>query len=245
MTDKPILDVACGGRMFYFDKNDPRVLFCDKREVHTTLCDGRTFEIKPDMVSDFTNLPFDNNSFKLVVFDPPHLLHNEISPITGYQQIKYGALQGDWKIDLKKGFAECFRVLEPYGILIFKWNETCITVSEILKLTPEKPVFGHKSGKRSNTHWICFMKGENALDYTNRLKAENEKLKVVDNRVAFCNAYDHLQADYKRVVKEKVQIRKQTAKEIYDYIYQSGVINVASDTIKMYFKERYGVEVEE
>ena len=29
---KPILDVACGGKMFYFDKNDPRVLFCDKRE---------------------------------------------------------------------------------------------------------------------------------------------------------------------------------------------------------------------
>ena len=22
---KPILDVACGGKMFYFDKNDPRV----------------------------------------------------------------------------------------------------------------------------------------------------------------------------------------------------------------------------
>ena len=45
------------------------------------------------------------------------------------------------------------------GVLIFKWNETDIKVSEILKLTNEKPIFGHKSGKRSNTHWICFMKG--------------------------------------------------------------------------------------
>lgn len=33
---KPILDACCGGKMFYFDKNDPRVLFQDIREVKTT-----------------------------------------------------------------------------------------------------------------------------------------------------------------------------------------------------------------
>lgn len=43
---KPILDACCGGKMFYFDKNDPRVLFQDIREVKTTLCDGRKFEVK-------------------------------------------------------------------------------------------------------------------------------------------------------------------------------------------------------
>ena len=37
---KPILDVACGGKMFYFDKHDPRVLFADIRSLETTLCDG-------------------------------------------------------------------------------------------------------------------------------------------------------------------------------------------------------------
>ena len=155
---KPILDVACGGKMFYFDKNDSRVLFCDKRKISTTLCDGRLFEVNPDILADFTQLPFESNSFKLVVFDPPHLLHKSDSPITGYQQIKYGA--GDWEEMLTKGFAECFRVVEPQGILIFKWNETDIKVSEVLKCTPEKPIFGHKSGKASKTHWICFMKGE-------------------------------------------------------------------------------------
>ncbi len=166
---KPILDVACGGKMFYFDKNDPRVLFCDKRKLHTTLCDGRTFEVKPDVIADFTQLPFSDNTFKMVVFDPPHLLHNETSPITGYQQIKYGALCGDWREMLTKGFAECFRVLAPDGVLIFKWNETNITVGEILKLTPQKPVFGHKSGKASKTHWLCFMKdGGNAYGGGNK-----------------------------------------------------------------------------
>ena len=27
-----------------------------------------------------------------------------------------------------------------------------------LELTDEKPLFGHISGKRANTHWITFMK---------------------------------------------------------------------------------------
>ena len=72
--------------------------------------------------------------------------------------IKYGHLNGDWKDNIRKGFAECFRVLKHGGFLIFKWNETDIKVSEILKLTPVKPIFGHISGKRANTHWICFMK---------------------------------------------------------------------------------------
>lgn len=155
---KTVLDVCCGGKMFYFDKNDQRVLFCDKRRIKTKLCDGRPFEISPDIVADFTNLPFVDNSFKLVVFDPPHLLHNKDSEITGWQQIKYGALQGDWRTEIQKGFAECFRVLEPSGVLIFKWNETDVPVNEILKLTNIKPLIGHKSGKRSNTHWICFIK---------------------------------------------------------------------------------------
>jgi hypothetical protein len=51
-------------------------------------------------------------------------------------------------------------VLEPHGVLIFKWNETQIKVNEILALTERAPLFGHKSGKRADTHWLCFMKTE-------------------------------------------------------------------------------------
>lgn len=172
-SDKPILDACCGGKMFYFDKHDSRVLFQDIRKVLTTLCDGRPFEVNPDVQADFTDMPYPDGSFSMVVFDPPHLVYSrgkkskmmdiygtlsDKTVPTGYQHIKYGALYADWRDMLTKGFKECFRVLKPGGFLIFKWNETDIKVSEILKLTPEKPVFGHISGKRSNTHWICFMK---------------------------------------------------------------------------------------
>ena len=38
---KLILDCTCGSRMFWFDKQNPLVLFTDNRELNDTLCDGR------------------------------------------------------------------------------------------------------------------------------------------------------------------------------------------------------------
>ena len=64
---------------------------------------------------------------------------------------------------LHRGFAECFRVLRPEGTLIFKWCEYDVPVSEVLALTPEKPLYGHRSGKQSKTHWIAFLKPNNEL----------------------------------------------------------------------------------
>lgn len=159
MSNKNILDACCGGKMFYFDKHDPRVLFQDIREIDTNLCDGRHFEVKPDVLADFTNMPHDDESFSMVVFDPPHLKYTgSKKEADGWQMLKYGYLNKNWRDMLQKGFSECFRVLRHGGFLVFKWNETDIKVSEILKLTPEKPIFGHISGKRANTHWILFMK---------------------------------------------------------------------------------------
>lgn len=161
MDTKPILDACCGGKMFYFDKQDPRVLFQDIREVETTLCDGREFVVKPDVIADFTSMPYPDSSFSAVVFDPPHLKYTgSKKELNGWQMVKYGHLDSDWRDTLRRGFGECFRVLKPNGLLVFKWNETDIPVSEILKLTDQKPVLGHKSGKRSNTHWILFIKTE-------------------------------------------------------------------------------------
>lgn len=153
---QPVLDPACGGRMFWFDKSDDRVLFGDVRDESWELCDGRRFDVRPDMLMDYRDLPFPDETFRMVVLDPPHLRN---AGDTSYMVQKYGCLdQETWKTDIKTMFDECFRVLKPYGTLIFKWNETQIPVSQILKLTAHKPLFGNKQPNRTGTHWIVFMK---------------------------------------------------------------------------------------
>lgn len=157
---RTILDPCCGSRMFWFDKKDDRAVFTDKRSEQHTLCDGRELIIEPDIVMDFTDLQFDDEQFHMVVFDPPHL--NKIGS-SSWMAKKYGKLDETWPLMIKDGFAECFRVLKPNGTLIFKWNETQILTKDILALTDQKPVVGHISGKRANTHWVCFLKdGEQA-----------------------------------------------------------------------------------
>jgi len=157
-----VLDACCGSRMFWFDKQDPRALFVDKRRETWPIDQGTPgtigrapIVVDPDMLADFTELPFPNDSFSMVVFDPPHIERQEA---LGLLTKKYGHLTGDWREMLRKGFSECFRVLKPQGTLIFKWAESDYTVSEVLALTPEKPLFGHKSGKQSATHWVAFLK---------------------------------------------------------------------------------------
>lgn len=160
-----ILDPCCGSRMFWFDKANPNVVFGDIREETITVTDRshredgtRTLTVAPDQVMDFRALPFPDGRFRLVVFDPPHLRR---AGVGGWLRAKYGSLDPmTWRDDLRAGFAECFRVLADDGVLIFKWAETQIRVAEILELTTHKPLFGHPSGKRAATHWICFMKEE-------------------------------------------------------------------------------------
>lgn len=156
-----VLDACCGSRMFWFDRADSRAIFSDKRRESHKLRDkssaggSRMLTINPDIIADFTNLPWPNNRFSLVVFDPPHLIR---AGKRGWQAKKYGKLEGDWKEMLRRGFCECFRVLKPEGTLIFKWNEHEVPVSQILALTPERPLVGQRCGKSAKTHWLVFMK---------------------------------------------------------------------------------------
>ncbi|MEE4652785.1 class I SAM-dependent methyltransferase [Pseudomonas alliivorans] len=154
-TAAKILDPCCGSRMFWFDKANQQVLFGDIRDEEHLLCDGRVLKVEPNVIMDFRSLPFEDGAFKLVVFDPPHLTR---AGHDSWMRAKYGVLTSDWRDDISKGFAECFRVLATDGVLIFKWAETQVLVSELLALTDQKPLFGHKSGKREKTHWITFMK---------------------------------------------------------------------------------------
>ena len=57
-----------------------------------------------------------------------------------------------------RGFSECVRVLKPNGVLILKWADTHISTSDLIKAIGAYPLFGHRSGKKMNTHWLAFMK---------------------------------------------------------------------------------------
>jgi SAM-dependent methyltransferase len=72
---------------------------------------------------------------------------------------KYGYLaKNTWRDDLRKGFEECFRVLKPEGVLVFKWNECHIPLKEILALAPQQPLFGQRGGRSYKTHFVVFQK---------------------------------------------------------------------------------------
>lgn len=148
--------------MFWYDKEDERATYCDVRQgvYGAPELSGRRGKrhvvVRPDVRCDFTSLPFADESVWHVVFDPPHLLN--VGP-KAWMAACYGKLEGDWREMLRKGFEECFRVLKPHGTLIFKWGSRDVALREVLALTPEKPLYGHRSGKRQQTHWIAFIKG--------------------------------------------------------------------------------------
>jgi len=148
-----ILDACCGSKMFWFQKNREDTIYMDNRKLEDTLCDGRKLVINPNIIADFRSIPFPDNTFYLVVFDPPHLIRVGDN---AWLAKKYGKLNPDtWQQDIKQGFNECMRVLKPNGTLIFKWNEQQITLKQILNVIDYKPLFGNK---RSRTHWLVFMK---------------------------------------------------------------------------------------
>lgn len=159
---KPILDATCGSRTIWFDKNCPDAVFFDKRVEHDTAIwkstkndSVRTLSVEPDVVGDFTDMPFKDNTFALVVFDPPHLLHVGDN---AWMKKKYGRLPEDWKPLIHDGFWECMRVLKPHGTLIFKWSEIDISTRDVINAIGKDTLFGHRSGKKMNTHWMAFMK---------------------------------------------------------------------------------------
>lgn len=146
----------------WLDPNDQRCLFGDLRSERIVVTDRthqedgtRVLSIHPQCRLDFRNLPFADNTFPLVVFDPPHLMR---AGARSWLAGKYGRLGEHWQDDLRAGFSECFRVLRPHGVLIFKWSEVQVPTRSVLALTPNKPLFGHPSGRRAGTHWMTFMK---------------------------------------------------------------------------------------
>lgn len=141
-----ILDPACGSKMFWFNKSEPHTTYTDIRKETFSLQDRgklRKVVINPDKIADFTNLPFRDYEFNLIVFDPPHLKR---AGENSWLAKKYGKLPKDvWPQMLSKGFKELWRVLALDGILLFKWSDNQIPFKDVLNLFDQQPILGDQS----------------------------------------------------------------------------------------------------
>lgn len=95
---------------------------------------------------------FPDKSYKLVIWDPPHLVWAGKSS----NLYKMFGKMDDWRNDLKKGFDECMRVLDDYGVLIFKWSDVQIKVKSVIQAIGQVPLVGHKTSR--HCIWMVFMK---------------------------------------------------------------------------------------
>lgn len=109
---------------------------------------GAIYKIRKNSIHEFWE-PY----FRLMQHEKKCLIHAGES---SWLAKKYGKLdRKTWREDLKAGFRECFRVLEPGGVLVFKWCEDQVSTAEVLKLSSHEPLFGHRRGK---TVFLVFMK---------------------------------------------------------------------------------------
>ncbi len=149
--------------MFWHQKDNPDVLFMDCRKVEKGAFANNwnpNWCVNPDLIGDFRDMPFPDDTFKLVVFDPPHLTNGSEKSVINK---KYGLLNKDtWKQDILAGFNECWRVLAPNGVLIFKWCSASETTkaADLVKLFSVAPLFGDFTGKTGKTVWMTFLKTE-------------------------------------------------------------------------------------
>lgn len=144
-----ILDCSGGKRNVWFNRCHPNAVYIDNRP-----------EMTPNVLCDSTQLPFPNEVFDLIVFDPPHGVHGEHSYMSKY----YGRYNSQEILNLLRGTSrEAYRVSKPEALMLLKWNDRDQRLDHILKqLEAWEPLFGHKiaerSSHRASTYWLALLK---------------------------------------------------------------------------------------
>tara|TARA_R100000654_G_scaffold8144_4_gene19311 strand:- start:692 stop:1186 length:495 start_codon:yes stop_codon:yes gene_type:complete len=158
-VEKFILDACCGGRHFWIDKDQKNTVFMDVRSVPKGAIELQpSWSVEPDVIASYCDMPFEDSTFRLVIWDIPHKIKKDKGLITK----KYGFLGDKWREELPKGFSEIMRVLKPQGVLIFKFNDLDIPFKEVLNLFPVMPIMGTPTKKGvNNTAFFVYVKNGN------------------------------------------------------------------------------------
>jgi len=140
----------------WFDKENRDAVFFDCRNESIVLCDGREYRVTPDVQGEWCSLPFPDETFSLVVFDPPHF--SKVGK-SAWIAKKYGYLLPGWREEFREAGREAMRVLKDRGVFVFKWNDAEIGLRDALDAIDLKPLFGQTRDAAGKTHWVCYMKG--------------------------------------------------------------------------------------
>ena len=160
-----ILDMTCGAKQMWFQKDAKDVVYLDKRngeiefpENYNKYTSWNTVHIiNPTIQADNRYLPFKSNVFDMILFDPPFRKEQNNPAKMDYQYTMLNPIT--WTMDIGKAAKEGFRVLKVGGFFILKWGESYAVIKEALKLFPVKPLFGtHLNYSKHKTWWIVFRK---------------------------------------------------------------------------------------
>ena len=162
VSAKTILDATTGGGHMWHDdaKDIERAVYADRRQLEG-LDLQPNWECSPGVLCDTRHLPFQDDTFHLIAYDPPHrVTDGGMKALSGVIEQKYGALRAEtWQSDLSQSFEELWRVLKPNGTLTFKWADEHKSHDDVLDALPVSPLYGvTTSQRRATTKWWVFNK---------------------------------------------------------------------------------------
>ena len=118
-------------------------------------------EVKPDVIGDIRHAPFADETFDLIIFDPPF---RSSGVNTKWKDI-YGIFDTADILNLIiEGLPEMKRILKKDGILNMKWSPHSISLKRVLALIPAglTVLLGQQTAFRtkhaSSTYWFTIIK---------------------------------------------------------------------------------------
>ena len=147
-------DATAGARMMWPNKNPPYTVFLDRNT------DG---PVPPHIYGDYRRLPFRDDVFDCVIFDPPHAARNKQYKKFNWTNREHPSYYG-WditKTELLSGIAKAQKEIARVSKrLCFKWGEVDWTLWQILPLFRPWKEINRKltNAGRVPTWWVTFVR---------------------------------------------------------------------------------------